>query len=94
MKPGVSWLSRPEGALRNILSNSWVLLGIAAYGASLALLSRNQTFAVEDAISVLAIFGLVFPLLAWITTGAARPLTLTDRRSAAEMVLLLVCLIW
>ena len=79
--------------MRNIFGNPWACLGLAAYGASLALLWRNQTFAPEDAISLLVIFGLTLPLLAWITTLRARPLTLTIQRRAAEMWLLFACLI-
>jgi uncharacterized protein len=80
-------------ALRNIFGNVWVLLGLAAYGVSLAILWRNTSFAPEDALVELVIFGLAFPLLAWVTTLRARPLTLTVHRSAAEMWLLLACLI-
>jgi membrane protease YdiL (CAAX protease family) len=79
--------------LRLIFGNLWVLLGFAAYGISLAILWRNKSFAPEDAISVLVIFGLAFPLLAWVTTLRASPLTLAVRRSAAEMWLLFACLI-
>jgi uncharacterized protein len=66
---------------------------MAAYGVSLAILWRNKTFAPEDAIVMLVIFGLVFPLLAWVTTLRAQPLTLTVHQSAGEMWLLLACLI-
>ena len=80
-------------ALRNIFGNAWVLLGLAAYGVSLAILWRNKNFAPEDALVELVIFGLAFPLLAWVTTLRTRPLTLTVHRSAAEMWLLFACLI-
>jgi membrane protease YdiL (CAAX protease family) len=80
-------------ALRNIFWNVWVWLGLVAYGVSLALLWRNKSFAPEDAISLLVIFGLAFPLLAWLTTLRARPLTLTVQRRSSEMWLLLACLI-
>jgi membrane protease YdiL (CAAX protease family) len=80
-------------ALRNIFGNAWALLGIAAYGVSFATLWRNKNFVPEDAIVELVIFGLAFPLLAWITTLRARPLTLAVHRRAAEMWLLLACLI-
>src|SRR4051812_23235411 len=78
--------------LRNIFTNPWALFGMAAYGASLALLWRNKTFGREDAISELVLFGILFPLLAWLGTLRARPLTLFIRRSAGEMILLGVCL--
>jgi membrane protease YdiL (CAAX protease family) len=80
-------------ALRKIFGNVWVWLGLVAYGASLAILSRNKSFAPEDAISVLVIFGLAFPLLAWLTTLRARPLTLTVQRRSSEIWLLVACLL-
>ena len=79
--------------LRSIVGNPWVLLGVGAYGVSLAILWRNKSFAPEDALSLLVIFGLAFPLLAWVTTLHARALTLTVQRRAAEMWLLFACLI-
>jgi len=79
--------------LRNIFTNPWALAGMVAYGASLALLWRNKTFGREDAIAELIIFGIAFPLLAWLGTLRARPLTLFVRRSSAEMILLGFCLV-
>lgn len=80
-------------ALRNIFGNVWVLFGLAAYGVSLAVLWRNKSFAPEDTIVELVIFGLAFPLLAWVTTLRTRPVTLPIQRSAGEMWLLVACLI-
>src|SRR4051812_41695637 len=79
--------------LRNIFTNPWALGGIVAYAASLALLWRNKTFGREDAVAELIIFGLAFPLLAWLGTLRARPLTLFVRRSANEMIALAFCLL-
>jgi len=78
--------------LRNIFTNPWALFGIAAYAVSLAIFWRNKTFGREDAISELVLFGFAFPLLAWLGTLRARPLTLFVRRSAGEMILLGLCL--
>lgn len=79
--------------LRSIFTNPWALAGIAAYGASLALLWRNKTFGREDAIAELILFGFLFPLLAWLGTLRARPLELFVRRSAGEMIVLAFCLL-
>jgi membrane protease YdiL (CAAX protease family) len=79
--------------LRNIFANPWALLGIAAYGTSLTLLWRNKTFGREDAMSELILFGFAFPILAWIGTLRARPLSLNVHRSAAEMAVLGFCLL-
>jgi len=70
-----------------------VLLGLAAFAVSLAVLWRNPSFGREDAISGIIIFGIGFPLLAWVTTLRAKPLTVAVRRSPGEMWLLLGCLI-
>ena len=80
-------------ALRNFFGNGWVWFGLALYGASLVILWQNKSFAPEDAISLLVIFGIAFSLLAWGTTIRARPLTLTVHRRAAEMWLLFACLV-
>src|SRR4051794_12160713 len=79
--------------MRKIFTNPWVLLGMLAYIASEMVLSRNKTFEPDDASSVLAIFGLLFPLLVWATTRFAHPLSLNINRSAAEMWVVLGCLI-
>ena len=79
--------------LRNIFGNTWVLLGLAAFGVSLAILWRNPSFGREDAIGGIILFGIAFPLLAWVSTLRARPLAVTARRSFAEMALLFACLV-
>ncbi|MFZ1217649.1 MAG: CPBP family intramembrane glutamic endopeptidase [Chthoniobacterales bacterium] len=79
-------------ALRAIFGNVWALLGIAAYGVSLAILWPNKSFGHTDAIVELIVFGIAFPLLAWGATIRARPLSLKVRSSATEMWLLFVCL--
>ncbi len=79
--------------LRNIFGNFWVLLGLAAVAISLAILWRNPSFGREDAIGGIIIFGIGFPLLAWVTTLRPRPLAVTARRNSAEMWLLFACLV-
>lgn len=78
--------------LRNIFTNPWALVGIVAYAVSLAVLFQNKAFSREDAIAELIIFGIAFPVIAWVTTLRARPLTIATRRSAAEMAVLALCL--
>lgn len=78
--------------LRNIFANPWTLLGLAVFATSLAILWRNPGFGREDAIGGIIIFGLAFPLIAWVTTLRARPLAVTARRSSAEIWALAACL--
>lgn len=79
--------------LRTIFTNLWVLVGLVIFGASLALLWRNPGFGREDALGGIIIFGIGFPLIAWVTTLRARPLPVPARRSAGEMALLFACLV-
>jgi membrane protease YdiL (CAAX protease family) len=79
--------------LRHIFENVWVLLGLAAFGVSLAILWRNPNFGREDAISGIIIFAIAFPLIAWVTTLRPRPLTVTTRQSSTEMWMLLACVV-
>lgn len=79
--------------LRNIFGNVWALFGMAAFAISLAILWRHPNFGREDAIGGLIIFGIIFPILAWVTTLRARSLELPQRRSSGEMWLLFACLI-
>jgi membrane protease YdiL (CAAX protease family) len=45
--------------LRAIFTNLWVLLGLAVFGVSLALLWRNPGFGREDALGGIVIFGFI-----------------------------------
>jgi membrane protease YdiL (CAAX protease family) len=78
--------------LRNIFGNVWALLGMVAFAVSLAILWRHPNFGREDAVGGLIFFGIIFPLLAWVTTLRARPLTLPERRNSGELWLLFACL--
>src|SRR5689334_20132863 len=80
--------------LRSIFTNPWTLIGIAAYLISVIILSRNKTFAPEDAIVVLVIFGIILPVIAWVTTLRVQPIALVIQRNLAEMWLLLACLLF
>src|SRR4051812_35948017 len=85
--------TRRVKTLRNIFTNPWALAGIGIYGASLGLLWPNKSFGHADAIWQLIIFGLAFPIVAWVTTLRAKPLTVGVKRSAAGMMLLGVCVV-
>ena len=78
---------------RNIFTNPWALIGLLAYALSVVILWRDNTFAPEEAIVMLIIFGFLLPSIAWVTTLRARPLTLSVQRNAGELCLLLACLI-
>ena len=74
---------------RNLFTNPWFVLAILLYIGSLFVLSRRSEFSISEALIELVIFGLAFPLLAWLATIRARPLTIRVDPSGAEMLALL-----
>lgn len=78
--------------LCDIFTNGWVLPGLAIFGGSLALLWRKLALGPEGALGGI-IFGIAFPLIAWVTTLGTRRLPVPARRSAGEMALLFACLV-
>src|SRR5262245_66666055 len=71
------------------LTNRWLLFAIALYVATVVTLSRRPGFSLSDALLELLIFGVGFSLIAWWTTARAKPLTIAQHPTRAEMLGLL-----
>jgi uncharacterized protein len=63
-------------------------IGLILYGCAFASLLRNKSFEPAEAIVVLAVFGGVFPLLAWAATLRAVPLSLFVKPSTTALIAL------
>src|SRR5438034_218578 len=74
---------------RNLFTNPWFVLAILLYIGSLFVLSHRAQFSASEALIELVIFGIAFPLLAWLATIRARPLTIRVHPTGAEMLALL-----
>jgi uncharacterized protein len=74
---------------RNLFTNSWFMFAIVLYIGSLFVLSRRTEFSISEALIELVIFGIAFPLLAWLATIGARPLAIRVHPARAEMLALL-----
>ena len=61
---------------RNLFTNPWFLFAIVVYIGSLFVLSQRAEFSISEALIELVIFGIAFPLVAWLATIRARPLTI------------------
>jgi membrane protease YdiL (CAAX protease family) len=71
-------------------SRNFILIaGLLLYCGAFVLLLRNKTFDATDAVVVLIVFGIVFPLIAWITTRHANPLSVSLRSGAPELIVLI-----
>ena len=63
-------------------------IGLILYASAFAILLRNKSFEPAEAIIVLVVFGGVFPLLAWVATLRAVPLSVSVRPSTPALIAL------
>jgi membrane protease YdiL (CAAX protease family) len=71
-------------ALNSILIGSFIL-----YACSFAILFRNKSFDAAGAVVVLIVFGIVFPLIAWIATRRAIPLSISVTPNKSQLIVLI-----
>src|SRR5215467_12766146 len=64
-------------------------IGLIVYACSFAILLRNRSFEPGEAIIVLVVFGVIFPLLAWAATLRASPLSVCARAGAPALIALI-----
>jgi len=70
-------------------SRNFILIaGLLLYCGAFAILLGNKNFEVAGALVVLIIFGIVLPLIAWIATRSAIPLSVSIKPSASELIVL------
>lgn len=70
-------------------SRNFILIaGVLLYCCAFAILLGNKSFEVAGAIVVLVAFGIVFPLIAWIATRHAIPLSISVHSRATELIVL------
>jgi membrane protease YdiL (CAAX protease family) len=71
-------------AFNRILIDSFIL-----YACAFAILLRNKGFDATGAVVVLIVFGIVFPVLAWIATRRATPLSISVTPDKSELIVLI-----
>src|SRR6266481_3529757 len=69
---------------RNLILTAGLLL----YCAAFAILLGNKSFDIAGAVVVLIVFGIVLPLIAWLTTRHAIPLSISIESGAPELIVL------
>jgi len=71
-----------------------VLIGsLILYVCALAFLLRNKSFDATGAMLVLIVFGMVFPLIAWIATRRAIPLSISVRPGKSQLIVLIAYIV-
>ena len=76
-------------SLRNLVTNRSFIFTVVLYIGSLFVLSPRPEFSISEPLIELVIFGIAFPLLAWLATIRARPLTIRVHPTGVEMLALL-----
>jgi len=67
--------------------------GLMLYVVSFTVLLQNRNFEPGGALIVLALFGIIFPALAWLATLRAVPLSISVHPTAREMLVLVACIV-
>jgi membrane protease YdiL (CAAX protease family) len=76
--------TRSQTFFRNFILIAGLLLYCGAFGVLLG----NKSFEPSGAVVVLAVFGIVLPLIAWMTTRRAIPLSISIRPGGAQLIVL------
>ena len=71
-------------------SRNYILIaGLLLYCGAFAILVGNRSFDAAGAVVVLIVFGIVLPLIAWITTRHAIPLSISIQSGVPQLIVLL-----
>jgi membrane protease YdiL (CAAX protease family) len=73
---------------RPLARNRILIGGLVLYCGAFAVLLQNKGFDVTGAIVVLIVFGIAFPLFAWIATRRAIPLAISVKGSNFQLIIL------
>src|SRR6266480_3340573 len=79
----------PADSSRPFLQNRILIGSVILYVCAFAILLRNKSFDVTGAVVVLIVFGIVFPLLAWVATRRAIPLSISVGPGKSQLIVLL-----
>jgi membrane protease YdiL (CAAX protease family) len=78
----------PANSSQHFARNCILIGGVIVYVCAFAVLLRSKSFDATDAIVLLIIFGIAFPLIAWIATRRAIPLSISITPSKSQLIVL------
>ena len=82
-------MPQPANNSRLFALNRVLIGGLFLYVCAFAILLRNKSFDAAGAIVVLIVFGIVFPLIAWIATRRAIPLSISVTPNKSQLIVLI-----
>ena len=82
-------MPQPVNNSQRFALNRILIGGLILYLCAFAILLRNKSFDATSAVVVLIVFGIVFPLIAWITTWRAIPLSIFITPGKSQLIVLI-----
>jgi len=82
-------MSQPANNSASFVRNPVLIGGLILYASAFVILLRNKSFDAAGAVVVLIVFGIVFPLIAWISTRPAKPLSISVRPDKSQLIVLI-----
>jgi hypothetical protein len=78
----------PANSSQPFARNRILIGGVILYVCAFAVLLPNKSFDAKGAVVVLIVFGIAFPLIAWITARRAVSLSISVKPSKSELIVL------
>jgi uncharacterized protein len=82
-------MPQPANTSQRLAPNRILIGGLILYACAFAVLLRTNSFDATGAVVVLIVFGIAFPLIAWIATRHAIPLSISVKASKSQLIVLI-----
>src|SRR4029453_4867890 len=82
-------MADPTNGSQQLAPNRIFIGSLILYACAFAVLLRNKSFDATGAVVVFIVFGIVFPLIAWIATRRAVPLSISETPSKSQSIVLI-----
>src|SRR5215469_11155993 len=79
----------PTNTSQHLARNRILIGGLILYACAFAVLLRNKSFDVTSALVVFVVFGIVFPLMAWVATRRAIELSISVKPGKSQLIVLI-----
>ena len=82
-------MAYPTNSFQQFAPNRIFIGGLILYACAFAVLLQNKSFDAIGAVVVLIVFGVAFPIIAWVATRRAVPLSISVRPSKYQLIVLI-----
>lgn len=82
-------MSDPASSSQHLARNRILIGSLVLYACAFVALLRNKSFDAIGAVVVLFVFGIAFPVIAWVSTRRAIPLSISVKPSKSQLIVLI-----